>query len=220
MQVNSSLACEQTQAAPLYVWQNGECTPLCHFRSDMRQVISRLVMVSHESCRETPAAGSGVQSPANVTACDRGRERDPHLRKKYNPCSHFAEDLKAPLGWERESLWQLPGWCIGSIWGVRVYASHTLCFVCFCCFLCSFLIPLPPTDSKPSLSVITMSESRTHLLCRIRFDFSLQLIQPQIHRVIWKHFTGRNSCQDVLWLWNRPWASLFVSGFQSRNHTM
>lgn len=58
MQVNSSLACEQTQAAPLYVWQNGECTPLCHFHSDMRQVISRLVMVSYESCRETPAAGS------------------------------------------------------------------------------------------------------------------------------------------------------------------
>lgn len=74
MQVNSSLACEQTQAAPLHVWQNGECTPLCHFHSDMRQVISRLVMVSYESRRETPAAGSGLQSPANVTACNRGRE--------------------------------------------------------------------------------------------------------------------------------------------------
>lgn len=115
MQVNSSLACEQTQAAPLYVWQNGECTPLCHFHSDMRQVISRLVMVSYESCRETPAAGSGVQSPANVTPCNRSRERDPNLPQKYNPCSHFAEDLKAPLGCERESLWQLPGGCISNI---------------------------------------------------------------------------------------------------------
>lgn len=75
MQVNSSLACKQTQALPLYVWQYGECTPLCHFHSDMRQVISRLVMVSYESRRETPAAGSRVQSPANVTACNRGREK-------------------------------------------------------------------------------------------------------------------------------------------------
>lgn len=72
--------------------------PLCHFHSDMRQVISSLVMVSYESRRETPAAGSGVQSPANVTACNRGREGDPNLPKKYNPRSHFAEDLKAPLG--------------------------------------------------------------------------------------------------------------------------
>lgn len=33
----------------------------------------------------------------------------------------------------------------------------------------------------------------------------LHLLQPQIHPVIWKQFTWKNSRQDVLSLWNRPW---------------
>lgn len=49
MQADSSLECKQKQAVLSYVWQIGKYKPHCQFRSDMRQVISWLVMVSYDS---------------------------------------------------------------------------------------------------------------------------------------------------------------------------
>lgn len=164
----------------------------------MRQVISQLVTVSYESRWETPAAG--VQSRANVTPCNRGREGHPNLQKihftlSHRPGTHSTVMMRA---------------------GVTVAAFRPVY-----CRLFLFLFFSSPSRCVNSFWSLIIS----WLACQIKNSLVVQdqiWVQPSSN--LSSHTssnvkTGRNSYQDVWSLWNPHWKVLFCLVLE-RNHTM
>lgn len=133
------------------VWQDAEGTPLCHLHSDMRQVISRLVLASYESRPETAAGGSRLQPPANVTA-RRGRDaRGPACKRP--PAGQGAGVPLAAAGPEKRRRRRLP----------------------VICFLCSFFNgPLQSADRFATLVISRYRVRFKNSLIQIRSQFRFQ----------------------------------------------